>query len=98
MATSFRILDWARHYPLEGTEFPTRMYSTSSDVAKVQRGDPVSTEHPRQMQASNVGQFAEILVVLGVTSFALVDRFDVCDKLDRLNPFDHLKAQLILNS
>ncbi len=80
------------------TIIPTRRSSKSVRCRLGPKGASVSTKHPRQVQASNVGLLAEILVVLGVASFTLVNRFDVPDKLDRLNPFDHLKAELILNS
>src|SRR5712691_7403874 len=54
--------------------------------------------HARFTQASDVGQLAEVLMVLVVAAFPLVDRLDVLDKLDRLDPLDHLEAELILDT
>src|SRR5437764_538113 len=47
---------------------------------------------------SDVGQLAEVLVVLGEPAFTLADRPDSSDELDRLDPFDHLEAELILDT
>ncbi len=44
---------------------------------------------------SDVGQLAKIFVVLGEAAFALADRPDILDELDRPNPLDHLEAELI---
>src|ERR1035437_8971394 len=46
---------------------------------------------------SDTSLLAEVLVVLGVAAFALVDRPHTLDELDRLDPFDHLEAELILD-
>jgi len=36
-------------------------------------------------------------MVLGITPFALMDRPDMLRELDRLDPFDHFEAELILD-
>jgi hypothetical protein len=47
---------------------------------------------------SDVGQLAKILVVLGKPTLTLADRLDVLDEFDRLEPLDHLEAELILDT
>ena len=47
---------------------------------------------------SDVGQLAEVLVVLREAAFTLADRADVLNELDRLNPLYHLEAELILDT
>src|SRR6478672_1032449 len=56
---------------------------------------PLISEHP---QESDVGQLAEVFVVLGEPAVTLADRPDSPDELDRLNPLDHLEAELILDT
>src|SRR5581483_9758877 len=60
------------------------------------------TRHPPQRAAPqthclDVGHLAEVLVILGVTTLALLDQVNVFNELDRLDPLDHLEAELVLD-
>src|SRR5512140_904300 len=65
--------------------------------SSMQYSSALQDGHARPAPPSDIGQLAEVLVVLGIAAFALADQTDALNELDRRDPLDHLEAELIFD-